>query len=97
MTSTKTNTFVTADEVVTAVNKVPSSQKLILLGFETDGNLAQSTGTNPVTTPPPDQKLWIIGAVLGPVLFVLLMIMLSTFLYFKCRKRDNRTMAEVYS
>jgi len=87
-----------ASEVVAATNTVPQSQKNALLGYTFDGNFAQSPSVpNQTPTASSNQKLWIIGAVLGPVAFVLLLIGLCCYLYFKCRTRGNNfSVAQVY-
>ncbi|CAF1080753.1 unnamed protein product [Adineta steineri] len=82
--------LISATQVKAATDKVPTDQKVALLGFTVDGDLVQSSS---ITTEPavstPDSKLWIIGAVLGPIAFVLLLIGICCFLYFKCRPRGN--------
>lgn len=95
-----TGTTVSAIQVITAVNAVPSAQKLTLFGFETVGDLAQNPDVSPTVTTPTttDPKLWIIGAVLGPVAFVLLLIFLACFLHYKCRpRRGGPSYAQVHS
>lgn len=89
----------TASEIASAVNALPATRRNILLGYEAVGNFAQSPSLSTVTTTPePDRKLWIIGAVLGPVFFALLLIGLLVFLHYKCRPRaDNRSFAQVYN
>lgn len=75
-----------------------AEQKVNLLGFVPVGNFAQSPSI-PVdsSTPESDRKLWIIGAVLGPVFFALLLIGLFGFLHYKCRSRGtNRSTTLVY-
>ncbi len=90
---------VLASQIITATNAVPQSQKNALLGYTLDGNFAQSPSVqNPRSAASSDNKLWIIGAVLGPVAFVLLLIGLSCYLHFKCRPRGNNfSVAQVYS
>ncbi|CAF1078621.1 unnamed protein product [Adineta steineri] len=82
--------LISATQVKEATDKVPTDQKVALLGYTVDGDLVQSSS---ITTEPavsaPDSKLWIIGAVLGPIAFVLLLIGICCFLYFKCRPRGN--------
>jgi hypothetical protein len=87
-----------ATQVIAATNAVPSSQQSALLGYTVSGNFAQSSSVTTVsTTPSTDRKLWIIGAVLGPVAFVLLLIGLFCFLHYKCRPRSNNlSTAHVY-
>jgi hypothetical protein len=95
-----------ATEVITATNTVPINQIYTLLGYTIAGNFAQSPSVStepPVTStetsvPLTNSKLWIIGAVLGPIAFVLLLIGLFVYLYFKCRPRsDNHSTIQVYS
>ncbi|CAF4313244.1 unnamed protein product, partial [Rotaria magnacalcarata] len=56
--------------VKAAVDTVPDTQKLLQFGFETVGSFIQSPS---ISTAPSvastDNKLWIIGAVLGPIAF----------------------------
>jgi hypothetical protein len=88
-----------AANVQTAVATVPLALQNAFLGYQINGNLIQSLSlTTTVTPATPDRKLWIIGAVLGPVAFVLLLIGLCCFLHYKCRPRpDNEGFAQVYS
>jgi hypothetical protein len=93
-------TPISAASVIAAVNTVPSSQENILFGFTVSGtSFAQSPAVPTVTlATSSDRKLWIIGAVLGPVAFVLLLVGLALFLHFKCRPRiDNTSTAQVYT
>jgi hypothetical protein len=80
-----------AAAIQAAANAVPADQKVALLGYTVDGNFVQSPSITSVTTPPTtsDSKLWIIGAVLGPIAFVLLLIGLCCYLRYKCRPRPN--------
>jgi hypothetical protein len=93
-----TNTSITANQVIIAMATLSDITKTILLGYKFDGTFASSPGTTIVTTTQTtDPKLWIIGAVLGPIAFVVLLIALSCFLYFKCRPRTtNQSTAQVY-
>ncbi|CAF1228922.1 unnamed protein product [Rotaria magnacalcarata] len=76
--------------VKAAVDTVPDTQKLLLFGFETVGSFIQSPS---ISTAPSvastDNKLWIIGAVLGPIAFVLLLICLCCCLHAKYRRRQH--------
>lgn len=92
-------TQVTAATAAAAVNALPATQRNALLGFEAVGTFAQSPSLTTATpTLESDRKLWIIGAVLGPVFFVLLLIGLLVFLHYKCRPRaDHRSFAQVYA
>ncbi|CAF0844701.1 unnamed protein product [Rotaria sp. Silwood1] len=96
VTDTRTNKTVSATDVKTATDKINENQKISLLGFQFDGNFVQSPSIQPEpSTLTTDNKLWIIGAVLGPIAFVLLLISLSC-IYFKWRKRgNNQSNAEV--
>lgn len=98
MTDLCTNQQVSAIAIKTAADAVPQNQQLILLGFTVDGDIVQSASIpTSSTAPATDQKLWIIGAVLGPVAFVLLLICLCCFLHYKFRTRGNyRSSAQVY-
>jgi hypothetical protein len=60
--------------------------------------LGETSGITPIPSVSiPESKLWIIGAVLGPIAFVLLVIGLCCFLYFKRRQRAyNLSTAQVY-
>jgi len=81
-----------AAAIQAATNAVPTDQKVALLGYTVDGNFVQSPSiTTSVTTPATTSgsKLWIIGAVLGSIAFVLLLIGLCCFLHYKCRPRPN--------
>lgn len=86
-----------AIDVITATNTVSQRQQDILFGYEVVGAFAQSASVVAQTVAPSnDAKLWIIGAVLGPVAFVLLLIGLACFLHYKCRPRaSNISTAQV--
>ena len=90
---------VSASDIAAAVNALPATRRNILLGYEAVGSFAQSPSLSTGTpTPEADRKLWIIGAVLGPVFFALLLIGLLVFLHYKCRPRgENRSFAQVYT
>ncbi|CAF1259510.1 unnamed protein product [Rotaria sp. Silwood1] len=77
--------------------RIPPNQIISLLGFSFDGNFVQSSSiSSNLSVPTTDSKLWIIGAVLGPIGFVLLLIGLFYFLHFKCRQqRNGQSSAEV--
>lgn len=100
-TVTETNSsgsaLLATNKVYTATQAVPRDQIASLLGFAVDGDFVSNgkAATVPSTT---DSKLWIIGAVLGPVAFVLLLIASGCFLYYKCRPRPyNNSSAQVIS
>jgi hypothetical protein len=68
-----------------------------MLGYDYEGDLIRSTTIGNTDTPTTDKKLWIIGAVLGPVAFALLLIFVFCYLHYKCRPRPtNRSLAKVY-
>ncbi|CAF4133719.1 unnamed protein product, partial [Rotaria sp. Silwood2] len=90
VTDLSTNKSVSAAAVQSATDKLTNTQKVTLLGFIFEGNLIQSPNiSHTVSTPTTDSKLWIIGAVLGPIAFVLLLIILFCFIYARCRKQGN--------
>ena len=67
-----------------------------VFGYDYDGEFVQSTSIGNTTSATPDRKLWLIGAVLGPVAFVLLLIFVFCFLHYKCRPRPNQGIVKVY-
>jgi hypothetical protein len=91
------NALISPAQVKTAISTLSRSQIEGILGYDYDGDLIQSTSFDTTTNPTPDRKLWLIGAVLGPIAFVLLLIFLFCYLHYKCRPRPtNRTLAKVY-
>lgn len=91
------NALISPAQVKTATNTLSQSQIQSILGYNYDGDFIRSTSIAPTTNPTTDRKLWLIGAVLGPVAFVLLLIFLFCYLHYKCRPRPtNRTLAKVY-
>ncbi len=73
------------------------AQIMRMLGYDYEGDLIRSTTIGNTDTPTTDNKLWIIGAVLGPVAFALLLIFVFCYLHYKCRPRPtNRSLAKVY-
>ena len=85
-------------QVQIVTDRLPTEVKTTLLGFPFSGSLAQPVVTSRATTPATtDRKLWLIGAVLGPIAFVLLLIGLCCYLHFKCRPRtsNNQGTAQV--
>jgi hypothetical protein len=84
-------------QVRTATDTLSRTQITNLLGYDYVGDLIQSTSIGNTSNPTTDNKLWIIGAVLGPVAFVLLLIFVFCYLHYKCRPRPtNRALAKVY-
>jgi hypothetical protein len=68
-----------------------------MLGYSYDGDFVRSTTIGPVSNPTSDRKLWLIGAILGPIAFTLLLICAFCYFHYKCRPRPtNRTLAKVY-
>ncbi|CAF0860533.1 unnamed protein product [Didymodactylos carnosus] len=61
--------------------------------------VAENTTTSTTSTAPVDKKLWLIGAVLGPIAFVLLLILVFLYLHYKCRPRvkNNMSSAQNYN
>ena len=85
-------------QVRIATNTLSRTQIATILGYSYDGDFIKSTSiiTN-TPTPTADRKLWLIGAVLGPIAFVLLLICTFCYLHYKCRPRtSNRPLAKVY-
>ena len=79
---------VAAATVQTATSRISNDVQTAILGFPVVGSVGQPDSTTGVTTQAPkDDKLWIIGAVLGPVAFVLLLVGLFLYLHYKCRPR----------
>ena len=67
-----------------------------MLGYPYEGDLARSNDVGTTERPAEDRKLWIIGAVLGPVAFALLLICIFCYLHYKCRPRPtDRSFAKV--
>lgn len=90
-------TFVTPLQLKTATDSLSRTQIVRELGFDYTGDLIRSTSIGNTQSNTPDPKLWIIGAVLGPVGFVLLLIFVFCYLHYKCRPRPaNRALAKVY-
>lgn len=76
--------------VRSATDVLTRDQITTIFGFQFDGAFIQSTALSASTTPPVvDQKLWLIGATLGPVAFVLLLIFFFCYLHYKCRPRQT--------
>jgi hypothetical protein len=99
VTESCSSRIIPAAAVQTAVSTVPVDRISAILGFEINGDFIQSPSiTRTPSSPQSDRKLWIIGAVLGPIAFVLLLIGLCCFIHYKCRPRSNNGgFAQVYS
>lgn len=78
--------LVSPDIVRTASGSLTRERISQILGFQYEGDFARIT-TTATTAATPDRKLWLIGATLGPVAFVLLLIFVCCFLHYKCRPR----------
>jgi len=88
------NSFVPPDEIRTAVDVLPSNIVSSIF-YNYEGDLVRSTTTDSTDDQPTDRKLWIIGAVLGPVGFFLLLICAFCYLHYKCLPRPtNRALAK---
>ncbi|CAF0976146.1 unnamed protein product [Rotaria magnacalcarata] len=82
-------------QVKTATDVLSSAQIITALGYNYEGTLIRSTVIGNTQTAGADPKLWIIGAVLGPVGFVLLLIFVFCYLHYKCRPRPaNRQLTK---
>jgi hypothetical protein len=91
------NSLISPIQVLTATNTLSPMLIRRILGYEYVGDFIRSTMLGNTSTPTTDRKLWIIGAVLGPVGFVLLLICVFCYLHYKCRPRPtNQTLAKVY-
>jgi hypothetical protein len=83
-------------QVRTATDTLSPAQISFILGYQYNGDFIRSTSIGPVTNPTSDRKLWLIGAILGPIAFVLLLIFAFCYLHYKCRPRStNRTLTKV--
>ncbi|CAF0954896.1 unnamed protein product [Adineta ricciae] len=74
--------------VKSATDRLSRAQITNLLGYDYENEFIRST-TIATTNPVSDQKLWIIGAVLGPVAFTILLIFIFCYLHYKCRPRHT--------
>ncbi|CAF3499593.1 unnamed protein product, partial [Rotaria sp. Silwood2] len=82
-------------QVKTATDVLSREQIISALGYDYDGALIRSTTIDSKQTPETDRKLWLIGAILGPIAFVLLLIFVFCYLHYKCRPRPtNRALAK---
>ncbi|CAF3600171.1 unnamed protein product [Adineta steineri] len=87
--SCNSNQLVPPIQVKAATDTLSRTQISNILGFDYDGDLIKSTSIDNPTNPTSDKKLWIIGAVLGPVAFTLLLIFIFCYLHYKCRPRQT--------
>ena len=85
-------------QVRTATNSLSNERITEVLGYNYEGEFVRSTTIGNTGTSTNDRKLWLIGAILGPIAFVLLFIFVICYLHYKCRPRPkNRPSARVYS
>jgi hypothetical protein len=91
------NALVTPTQVKTATDTLSRTLITSILGYSYDADFVRSVSIASTDNPTSDNKLWIIGAVLGPVAFTLLLIFVCCYLHYKCRPRQtNRTLNKVY-
>ena len=91
------NALISPTQIKTATDTLSRARITSILGYGYDGDLIRSTSIASTTNSTPDQKLWIIGAVLGPVAFAVLLIFLFCYLHYKCRPRHtSRALVKVY-
>jgi hypothetical protein len=83
-------------QVQAATKSLSERQISTLLGYDYVGNFAQTTSTGTTISPTTDRKLWLIGAILGPIAFVVLLIFVCCYLHYKCRPRPNPAVTKVY-
>lgn len=78
----KDNNAVSAEYAHDSINLLNSQEMAKTLQYEVVqiGEMEKNQSNNVVT----DQRLWIIGAVLGPVAFLLLIFWLIGFIYYRC-------------
>ena len=71
------------------INLLTSSEMGIYLNYEVDeqGYAEEAPRDYSSNT---DQKLWIIGAVLGPLAFLIILFWLVAFIYYKCIRPRNK-------
>ncbi|CAF1217273.1 unnamed protein product [Rotaria sordida] len=87
--------LLSAIQVKTATDRLLPQQIIDTLGYNYDGELIRSTTNDSGQTSPTDRKLWLIGAILGPIGFVLLLIFVFCYLHYKCRPRPkNRALTK---
>lgn len=61
-----------------------------LFGYQFDGDFIRSTSISTTSpTPAVDRKLWLIGATIGPVAFIIFLIFVFCYLHYKCRPRPR--------
>ncbi len=71
------------------INLLTSSEMGIYLNYEVDEQ-GYAEETPRVYSSNTDQKLWIIGAVLGPLTFLIILFWLVAFIYYKCIRPRNK-------
>ncbi|CAM4942533.1 unnamed protein product [Rotaria socialis] len=85
-----TNALVLASSVQAATATVPQQQIVLMFGYTFVGDFVQSTSVSTVTSiSTTDGKLWIVGAVLGPVFFLGLIICITVICCAKSERRGN--------
>ncbi|CAF4555068.1 unnamed protein product, partial [Rotaria socialis] len=85
-----TNALVLASSVQAATATVPQQQIVLMFGYTFVGDFVQSTSVSTVTSiSTTDGKLWIVGAVLGPVFFLGLIICITVICCAKSKRRGN--------
>lgn len=87
------NSLVSPTVVRSATSILTRDQISNIFGYQFDNEFIQSSSISATTTSPVvDQKLWLIGATIGPVVFVLLLIFIFCYLHYKCRPRPRQTL-----
>ena len=88
--------MITPTQVKAAADTLSRAQVTGILAYDYDGDLIRSTTIVNPENPAADRKLWLIGAVLGPVAFAILLIFICCYLHYKCRPRPaNRALDKV--
>ncbi|CAF1098635.1 unnamed protein product, partial [Didymodactylos carnosus] len=83
------NSTVFGPTVINALNKLSPSAASTLLGGIIKQTGLESSLNDTATTAPIDRKLWLIGAIIGPVAFVVILILALYYLHTKCRTRTG--------
>ena len=87
------NSLVSPTVVRSATSILTRDQISNIFGYQFDNEFIQSSSISATTTSPVvDQKLWLIGATIGPVVFVLVLIFIFCYLHYKCRPRPRQTL-----
>lgn len=91
------STLMTPVQVQTAIETLSQAVVTNLFGFNADGSFVRSDASTVNTaTAATDQKLWLIGATIGPVAFILFLSFVCCFLHYKCRPRpQNRNFKRI--